>query len=88
MYNWGVAMQIDENTDMNYQVPLAPCDGTLVAITPNGMVNLLFYQMRKNTGEHIDKMDVTGAVLMTVQDLENYRNAINENLENIKNREK
>lgn len=81
-------IQIDDDTEMNYHVPLAPCDGTLVAINPNGMVNLLFYQVRKVTGEHLDKIDITGAVLMTTEDLENYRDAINENLDNIKNREK
>lgn len=52
-------MPIDENSDINYKVPLSPCDGTIVAINPNGMVNLLFYQTRKMTGDHIDKADIT-----------------------------
>jgi len=81
-------LQIDNDTDMNYKVPISPCDGTIVAINPNGMVNLLFYQVRKATGEHIDKVDITGAVLMNVQDLQNYRDAINENLDSLKKREK
>lgn len=73
---------------MNYKVPLSPCDGTILTVNQNGMVNLLFYQVRKASGEHIDKVDVTAAVLMNVQDLENYRDAINENLDNFKKREK
>ena len=83
-----MTMPIDENSDINYKVPLSPCDGTIVAINPNGMVNLLFYQTRKMTGDHIDKADITWAVLMNVKDLRNYRNAINENLENFKEQEK
>jgi hypothetical protein len=83
-----MAMQIDQDTDMNYMVPTAPCDGTIVMLNPNGLANLLFYQVRKATGEHIDKVDVTGAVVMSLQDLENYRDAITENIENFKNREK
>jgi|GEM_PF-2884249 len=81
-------LQIDDNTDMNYKVPLSLCDGTLIAINENGMANLLFYQMRKISGEHVDKIDVIGAIAMNTQDLENYRDAINENLKNVKNREK
>ena len=84
-----MALQIDDNTDFNYTVPLAPCDGNVIAVNPaNGMANILFYQTRKITGEHIDKIDITGAVLMNIADLEKYRDAITENLENIKNREK
>lgn len=81
-------MQIDNDTEMDYKVPSSPCDGTIVMLNPNGMANLLFYQIRKVSGEHIDKVDVTGSVLMSLQDLENYRDAINENIENFKNREK
>ena len=79
---------IDDDTEFNYQVPLSPTDGTMVFVnSENGMANLLFYQVRKQTGEHIDKVDVTGAVLMSVEDLKNYRNAISENLDNIEKRE-
>lgn len=82
-------LQIDDNTELNYQVPLSPTDGSLIFVnTDNGMANLLFYQVRKQSGEHIDKVDITGAVLMSVEDLKNYRDAITENLENIKHREK
>ena len=82
-------LQIDDKTDMNFMVPVSACDGTLISISPEaGLVRLMFYQVRKATGEHLDKIDVTGAVMMNVQDLENYRDAINENLDNIKNKEK
>lgn len=74
---------------MNYLMPVAPCDGTLIGInTANGMANLIFYQTRKQTGSHIDKMDVISAIVMNVHDLEQFRNAITENLSNVKNREK
>jgi hypothetical protein len=83
-----MALQIDDNTDFNYLVPLAPSDGNLVAINhENGLVNLLFYQARKQTGDHIDKVDVTGAILMNVKDLKRLRDAITENLEQHENRE-
>ena len=52
------------------------------------MVSLTFFQTRKQTGDHIDRVDVIGAILMSVEDLEKYRDAITENLENLKNREK
>lgn len=82
-------LQIDDNTDFNYLVPLSPTDGSMVFVNAeNGMANLLFYQVRKQTGEHIDKVDVTAAVLMSVEDLKNYRNAITENLDNLEKREK
>jgi hypothetical protein len=82
-------IMIDENTSMDYKVPLSPSDGNLIGINQtNGMVNLLFYQVRKQTGNHLDRIDITGAVLMSVQDLEKYRDAISENLENYKKREK
>jgi len=88
-YTRSMALQIDDNTEFNYLVPLAPSDGNLIGIAANGTVNLLFYQTRKQTGEHIDKVDVTGAVLMTsITDLENYRNAINETLDQYKKSEK
>ena len=80
---------IDEQTQFDYKVPLSPSDGNLIGINQaNGMVNLLFYQVRKQTGNHLDKIDITGAVLMSVDDLTKYRDAITENLNNLKNREK
>jgi hypothetical protein len=82
-------LQIDDNTQFNYTVPLAPTDGTLIGVNPvNKMVNLLFYQTRKQTGDHVDKVDVIGAILMSIEDLKNYRDAITENLENLEKREK
>jgi hypothetical protein len=84
-----MAFQIDDNTVFNYTVPLSPSDGNLIAVnTANGMANVLFYQTRKMTGDHVDQVDVIGAILMSITDLEKYRDAITENLENIKNREK
>lgn len=81
-------IQIDDDTDFNYLVPLAPSDGNLIAINnASGVVNLLFYQVRKQTGDHIDKVDVTGAVLTSVKDLHKFRDAITENLEQIENQE-
>lgn len=80
---------IDEKTEFDYKVPLSPSDGNLIGINQqNGMVNLLFYQVRKQTGNHLDKIDITGAVLMSIDDLKKYRDAISENLDNYKNREK
>jgi len=84
-----MALQIDDNTDFEYKVPLAPSDGNLIGIGPNGAVNLLFYQTRKQTGEHIDKVDVTGAILMSsVDDLEKYRDAISETIDQYRKNEK
>jgi hypothetical protein len=84
-----MALQIDDSTDFNYMVPLSPTDGSLVFINGESkMANLLFYQVRKQTGEPIDKIDVTGAVLMSLEDLKNYRDAISENIEATENREK
>ncbi|MFI5271013.1 MAG: hypothetical protein ACHQT9_03150 [Candidatus Saccharimonadales bacterium] len=84
-----MALQIDDETDFNYLVPLSPTDGSLVFINGDSkMANLLFYQVRKQTGEHIDKIDVTGAILMSLEDLKNYRNAISENIEATEKREK
>lgn len=82
-------LQIDENTEFDYKQPLAPSDGNLIGIGPNGSVNLIFYQTRKQTGEHIDKVDVIGAILMpSVEDLEKYRDAISETIEQYKKSEK
>jgi hypothetical protein len=82
-------LQIDENTDMNYLVPMSPCDGTIISInSTNNAAQLLFYQIRKQTDNHIDKVDITGAILMDTKHLERFRDAITENLETIKNREK
>lgn len=84
-----MALQIDNETDFNYLVPLSPSDGNIVAINQeSGVVNLLFYQVRKQTGEHIDKIDVTGAILTNVEDLRKFRDAITENLEQHETREK
>lgn len=74
---------------MNYLTPVAPCDGTLIGINlTNNMANLVFYQTRKQTGSHLDKVDVISAIVMNVHDLEQFRNAITENLDNVKNHEK
>lgn len=82
-------LQIDQNTDINYLVPLSACDGTLIgANVATGMANLIFYQTRKLNGSHIDKVDVIGAVGMSIKDLEQFRDAITENLDSLKNREK
>ncbi len=83
-----MALQIDDSTEFNYLVPLSPSDGNLVAVNnTNNIVNLLFYQVRKQTGDHIDKVDVTGAILMNVEDLRKFRDAITENLAQLDDRE-
>ncbi len=83
-----MALQIDDSTEFNYLVPLSPSDGNLVAVNnTNNIVNLLFYQVRKQTGDHIDKVDVTGAILMNVEDLRKFRDAITENLAQLDSRE-
>ena len=83
-----MAIHIDDNTDINYTVPVSPSDGNIIAINKkNDRVNLIFYQARKQTGDHLDKVDVIGAILMNIEDLKKYRDAINENLEQIEKAE-
>lgn len=90
VYNKYMALQIDESTDFNYKVPLSPNDGNLIGINnQSGMVNLIFYQTRKQTGEHIDKADVIGAILMhNIQDLKNFRDAMGDAISQYEKREK
>jgi hypothetical protein len=77
-----MALQIDDNTEFNYMVPVSPADGNLIAINrQSGASQLVFYQVRKQSGEHIDKVDVIAAIAMGVEDLRRYRDAITENLE-------
>jgi hypothetical protein len=84
-----MAIQIDENTDFDYKVPVTPSDGNLVGISQQGIVNLTFYQTRKQTDDHIDKADVIGAILMSnVDDLKNFRDALTDVIDQFEKREK
>ena len=83
-------MAIDDNTEFNYMVPISLSDGNMIFLNPkSGAVNLIFYQNRQMTGGHIDKLDVVAAVYMaSVNDLKEYRKAIDGIIKEYEQKEK
>lgn len=75
-------LHIDDNIEFDYKVPFSPADGNIIGINrQNGSANIIFYQIRKASGDHIDKADVIAAILTNIEDLTKFRDAITENLE-------
>lgn len=83
-----MAGQVQLNFDnLNFSVPIVASDGNVVVVTNEGLVNLLFFQMRGQNGNEL-KADVVAAVrLHTLQELKNFRDAITETLQKHENKE-
>ena len=83
-------IQIDDNTEFNYLVPTSPMDGNIIGINnQNGSANVVFYQIRKQTGQHIDKVDVISSIsIANIDDLRNFRDAVSEAIDQFEKQEK
>ena len=74
-------------SDLNFTSPIVASDGTLVMVTQEGLVNLLFIQMRgeKNGQPHADV--VAGVRLHNLEELKNLSKTLQDTIQKHENRE-
>ncbi|MBX4199750.1 hypothetical protein KW789_02555 [Candidatus Saccharibacteria bacterium] len=80
-------MEQVNNLHLNYTVPVVANDGHTIFIAEQGPVTLVFFQTRGQSTDHIDA-DVVAAVRMhSIEELEQFKKAIDNTIKQHKNRE-
>ena len=73
-------------SDLHFTAPIVASDGSLVMITQEGIVNLLFFQMRGSNGN--PKADVVAGVrLHNLEELKNLSKTLQETIQKHEDRE-
>lgn len=74
-------------SDLKFKTPIVASDGNFVMINNDGIVNLLFFQMRGSSNNRPGADVVAGVRLHNLQELKNLVKTIQETIDKHENRE-
>lgn len=75
------------NLHLNYTVPVVAADGHTIFIAEQGPVTIVFFQARGQATDHVDADVVAAVRLHSVEELEDFKKAIDNTVKQHKNRE-